>query len=531
MASALLHDCGAVTGEQDAGARGSEEKALLCELCGKSPKDRGLNEDVKKWAAVNRHKGEEIPTGHKCFLCASVAQRSFAHLSWDELVLKAKTSTTFRSLVAECRLRLDGKAKGELLPERTDETSTTTAYMQRSMLFMTATEIEELYSVKASHLGLPEVTVLDETGAEVKGYLLRNPAMPFREYIVSSATSMNVHKTIMQPLDCLRQGQGDDLHRWLNAEKLKHLTPALRCVPSTDEKFKELLASAKAKQEAEDAAASVQANARVPAPLESLGTTPEKADAEDEEERVELVEAVPVSLAAQYRQKMVDEKKPASPLLKRGRGLGRGRGGRGKVAASHVDGDSTVTMPAAKRLKRKTNTGTSSIVGPGIASFSGSSNAGDAASACETNVFSSPQDKLLSQAVRYAAMDVSFALTGTSAKNTLNLMQRVLTALEDRNQVDLTEYSDLMANKNLLQSCAELAEKMPLLDRQGRMSQMAELAPSLGDTLPSQFQVKWLSAFVRDFAFRGIDDVGEWVNAIKPYASGPGLCLAKQDFV
>eukprot|EP00971_Amphidinium_carterae_P023218 458114-Amphidinium_carterae.3 len=530
MASTLLHDamdCGEAMSApgQDVGARASSsmEASLLCELCGQSPKDGGPSKDVKKWAVVNRHKGEEIPVGYKCFLCASVSQRSFPHLSWDELVFKAKTSTTFRSLVYDCRLRLDGKPKTELLDESADETSTTTAYMQRNMLFMTAEEIHETYSVKASHLGLPEVTVIDETGAEVKGYLLRNPALPFRQYIVSSATAMSVHKTIMKPQDCLRQGQGDDLLHWLNTEKLKQLTPALHSVPRSEEKFNELLASARAKQEAESAGPDA-APVREAAPLEglSLGLTPEKDAEEDENERMEVVEAVPVSLAAQYRQKMVDDKKVLSPVQKRGK-LARGRGGRGRgAAASNIESE-TGGMPPSKRLKRKTCTGSSSIVGPSVATTPSGSSGADGASVCESNISTSPQDKLLAQAVRYASMDVSWGLTGQTVRNTLNLMSRVSTALEDRNQTDLTEYSNLMANKNLLQSCGELAEKMSNTDRENRMASMAELAPYFADRLPTQFQVKWLSCYVRDFAFRSIDDVKAWLNTIKPYASGPAI--------
>ena len=291
-----------------------------------------------EWASFQKQKkgAQQSPLGTRCFECAAVASQSYPHLSWDNIVAKAKTCKDYAIEFRDCKSIFRGVKSKTFIPAKMDEVTEIHGRCERSLWFLTESEFEERYKVKVSSCDqVSLVEIRGEQGQTLRGVFLQNPNRPFREFVFGHTSGMNVRKALMTEQDQLRQEQADDVSRWLAGERMQTYSAALKSVPS-DAKLTQLIEAAKRREEKEAEELQKKKEDEAKAPLQQvqpLAATGTDAIMEEQESGVpEVVSKINTSYAAQFHAMAAQggavnsrgrgQKRPAGES----RGAGRGAG-------------------------------------------------------------------------------------------------------------------------------------------------------------------------------------------------------------
>ena len=73
-------------------------------------------------------------TGNRCWSCATVHARAFPGCSWEELLLKMKTSSQMQSVFLDAKAVLAGKLGQTFVPEALDDWQALDVIMEKCVL-------------------------------------------------------------------------------------------------------------------------------------------------------------------------------------------------------------------------------------------------------------------------------------------------------------------------------------------------------------------------------------------------------------
>ena len=469
-----------------------------------------------------------VPVGPACLACASVQERAFPGVSWSELVGRAKSDPDFAKSIALAKQHLlkakAGQEPKEWIQETLDEDTEYSVVVERSLIFLAATEFERLHGCKIpSDQVLEEIT--DETGQKVKGLILQDTAAPWRRIRLERRTGLSLHRELGRPADMLRAGQNADLMQYLKSDEAKKQSRGWKH-PLTGAEMQQLIERARSVEKR----AVKDSDVVEPAPLEAphshaehSGAPQEQTGAEadlygEEEEDQAAVSHLPVSAAALRLQESTD----AGNAKKRGQGKANAAK---KAAKPKQSSRSGMHPPLPKRAK-------TDAAGSGSGSACGPSSVSEEASARSRSPGSkrtrltkkgSPQGKLESmqmQATKWvtdlkaAAYDV---LSGKVGGNQLYQARRVLEALENLNQKDSTEYINLCAMKCFVEQCEVMTNvnRLCAMDPQAREKALEEMYSYL-EEVPSTFQVALCTCHARAMTMDNEAGVKEWIAMVQP---------------
>ena len=265
------------------------------------------------WAAYSVRKvaggGEEkLPQGSRCWSCGAVASLAYAHVSWAELISRAKSDKNFAQEVGQAKQRLSqrkpsGQAQ-DFVEETLDECCQAHVTVQRSMVFITQQDFEREHQVKLPVDILDEVC--DEAGHKQRGLLLVNPSKPHREIIVSRRLGFDLTKRLCGSE--LRANQNRDFLQYLEVEESKKKGKHWK-QPLTSNDLGELIAQCKAAQTGSKEEPGV---ADAQAPLSASHTRGSDAEAPEVLEGV-VVSALPTNILQSRR----DEQEEAESKKKK----------------------------------------------------------------------------------------------------------------------------------------------------------------------------------------------------------------------
>eukprot|EP00971_Amphidinium_carterae_P348922 6490745-Amphidinium_carterae.3 len=168
----------------------------------------------KTWALFVEEEQGKKPAGDQCELCYTLWQRAFQFVSWECLCKQQKENADFAAIIEKGRSALQHEGQGCLpLPETVSTEQAHAVQVQRSYLCLTERDIRRVVGAsrlpKAILKGLPTISIPSEDGkAEELGFLFEDPEAPFRKAILSVELKAHCNKVVMDPKNCLWDGQG-----------------------------------------------------------------------------------------------------------------------------------------------------------------------------------------------------------------------------------------------------------------------------------------------------------------------------------
>ena len=168
-----------------------------------------------QYEACSDHTREGPAVGRKCLACATVHTRAWAHLSWDTFLSMARTSTSFSSQVGQAKQVLAGKLTKTFIPETLEGLDVVEMRCEKQLVFMTLTQFESKFGVKATTLGVSIDEIVDEAGVKTTGVLMTDASAPYRKVVMSHRAGLMIRKSLCNPDTQLRSNQCEDTRSWL----------------------------------------------------------------------------------------------------------------------------------------------------------------------------------------------------------------------------------------------------------------------------------------------------------------------------
>ena len=370
--------------------------------------------EATPWASVLKRRGEEVPTGPKCYACAMTHRIAYGTMTWSEVVARALSTPTFQAELAAAKqkyLTTKRSAKSAWLPESLEEQRSTSFFVEQKYLMITASEFERDFGKVSHYPDLHWQELPDEFGKVQKCLLVVNPESPYRQITFRGQSGFQLQRLIADAGDMLRREQNTDLMTQMCEQQatrpVQHgLTLAALQVRVQEQKKKD-----------EEEAAKRPAAPRAPLSHPSASATASR-DEKMEEEIIEdrLEDTLPVLALASYE-------KTKREKGQRGKGPGRGNGRKREPGS---DG-----MPVANSKKRqKASDDDADLSRVDVASVATS-----VSKARSGSVAGSGQKDLrvlLDQGKKYLPqLDAHKALCGASMKFPMYQARRVVEQLKD----------------------------------------------------------------------------------------------------
>ena len=476
------------------------------------------------WAAVKRGRGgKEVAVGTRCQACANTVCQAYPHMSWDEAISRARTSTLFRDELFSAKQILQGGDR-KFIPEALLDRASTSLSLQRCLLFVTAGDFEKEHGVKPQQVpGLELIELQDECGQTLKGIVMVNPNKPHRELIVSTAATMVVEKQLLEPRAQLRAGQAVDMAEWLRSQRGK-TDPAVHGCSSarSAEEVAKLVAIVKKAKERNTEEEAKRDKEPLLAPLQSAEADAlERRKQDGSDKDAAAAEADDIDESSVGAEQVVERVQPgfaaqfaaaAQAKANASRGRGQSRGGRSRGASTAPGrgrGAGASQEEGSKRAKTIRGSVAESLAG-------GSQYAGDGKSVAKSKGGLSNKEKALSQArSKYAALDPGLPLAGDTMKAPLYHARRALSTLVEQKLKDSVEHSNLKARIELTEECVALYNSLEGMGKDERHKAMSSISSSVQE-LPPEFQLMWLEAAVKDLDFKSGKDVDLFLAMLKP---------------
>ena len=430
-----------------------------------------------------------------------MAGRSFATMSWTEVVSKARSCDIFKETLMQAKSRLATMDEQSLLQpdfilEDLGEHTEVSATLVCSMIFMSAKEVEKAHNVPASALGLPLQDVMDEQGRTLQGFLLEDPAEKHRKVRVEVKQGLRLGKRLAEASDMLRADQTSDLFRWMVCETEKKKDKQWQ-QPVSQEQLERLLMEAKQRPRS-----GPEPSPQEVAPLSNpTSQQPKEAENSSGPGSPKVVSRVSGAHALKL---LLGSKK----LKGKGQGKGKTKGEEKKKKKGKKEssgGLSSRCGPPPYKKPRLSTAAVSTVAGSSVtgADADGKSNSGDSILTSVTRRLrgkggQNSVESLNTQAVRYVTLlDAKEALQGLAMGNLRYNADRVLNALQAEGASNTSEYVRLAAQLRLRGQCQDLAASLCSLTAKERQELLESVTADVHE-LPVEFQVQLLAQLVRE---------------------------------
>ena len=488
------------------------------------------------WASYEVVKKKELPTGSRCWCCATLASKAYAGMAWSELLAKARSNSDFKQELSAARQRLQGLSREsmtdpEFLMEKLSDRTEVSVTLCRSLLFLPQKTFEKEYGMTPCQAGVPSHEVQDETGSKMAGVLIDDGAP--RRVNVEVKQGLLLSKKVASAADMLRPEQSSDLFRFLLTQQDKQ-QPKHWKSPWT--------------REAVAGAVEESKNKPVPAappperpPLESEDLAG-KAD-EDMAPPLVISKVTPAH-GLKWLDKGDKKQKRASKAGAQSRGRGGGRGGaeagrkrgRGTVETA-LPTESPTGPPTANMVdgKMELDDGISDSASIGGESLMSQGLLSSSSKRIRGKTPQSGPEKMRSQADKYLSLlDPLPALQGQALGNLRYNGERILQSLRELKEDDTSLYNvvyiNLMATWKTFVNCEKLANLKALTPKE-REGLFAEVVPTLR-TLPADFCVKLLYQIVRELPLTTSTDVSKLLDMTDPiHNTGASLASSLEELL
>eukprot|EP00971_Amphidinium_carterae_P001564 31310-Amphidinium_carterae.1 len=461
---------------------------------------------------VRRGESGQQPRGPACRDCAMVSSRSFPGMSFEQLVLAERLSR--------------GELKSEpWIPEGLDEDTRMGVLIKKNLLFVSKEEFQE-----SNGAPLPADTntekIIDETGKEVEGIFVLDPAKPHRTVEVFRATGIVLHKHLAGPSAMLRPSQNSELMNHVLQQDKKKLSKAFSSPLSKNEYL----------QLGEKAKAAPVPTADIkdpdPAPLASPQRPREGDDDGEAESPEEVQELDEVGASAATLRLQEDSTSAGKSKGKKGKkgGRGKGKGGRRGVAAG---ADATKRRRLDGRGAGYASQGGNDLEAGRTSHAGGSDGSGSAPAAASSMRSSSPRrssygsrnspsQKLAGSALKcIEELTVGDALCGRLLGQTKYQARRVITAFETASMADAVECMmciQLKAHLSFIERCETMSTtsgltSVPASERYGFIDEIFLREANV----PAQFLLNCVFAKVKEQKLDVPAEIEEWMRIIQPF--------------
>ena len=467
-------------------------------------------QDVR-WA--KKRKGEAVE--QKSLECTVVSLRAFPGLSWEQIVVKAGTSSEFEQQVKTAKrlwqtmaAEIEADERG-FTREDFDDQDAVTMTMERSYTFITDGDFEKYFKVKPSTIGLKSETLTLETGAEASGVVLAEDT-PFRKLTVSHSQRTALTRSLHNSAHQLRPEQGTDFMRlWRVRTWPTSFTKAATTVTEVMAKAEEAL-----KKQSE-----VPPAHPPPAPLAALDSV---SGVNDDEEPEEEEDEVAASVAA------------AEGMLQMRPSEGKSGKGKGKSKVRKEKNDKQKPRQSGGGFSKRASVAASTqascsthIAGSVDTAQSGSTHRSRSPARSGSKT---PQERLLAQCVKYTLsglLRLSRVVGGDNAGQDVNQAKRIADAMEKLPRME-AEALSLRTHLDLV-SLARLAsvDGMAASPRKSAMRFCDKIYKKM-DAVPPVWACTILQCHLRDWLdVLKFEDVEAYVAAMLPSAA-EGLCYQLQ---
>ena len=259
----------------------------------------------------------KLPSGSKCWECATVHSRAFGGYSWEELLLKIRTSQHLQSVFKEAKLVLAGKAQRTFVPESLDDWQAFDVIMERTVLAYSIEEFKAEFGCLPDSIGMETHDWHDERGEMMKLVFLQDPSEPHRRVRIQNKAGLLLQKQISGAEGQLRPRQNADLLKAIMAKRLKH-DPLAK--PKSAAEVHALAHEGREKEKKEAENVEKQRLATEAPPLQTKAENAQQDEPFDHEGEAVVVDNVAATVFSHYA-----EEQAVAEFTKSGKGKGKER--------------------------------------------------------------------------------------------------------------------------------------------------------------------------------------------------------------
>ena len=456
------------------------------------------------------NESERVPSGPKCWSCGAVATLSYSHLSWTELLSKARSDSKVAAEITDAKELLSRRGPpptSGFMNEALTESSQMHISVQRSLLFISQAELEAEHNIRVPVEQLAEIT--DEHGKKLRGILKVNPLKPHREILITRQAGFDLSKTLCSQE--LRPQQNRELLQHLHGEEQKSRSKHWKN-PMDEAELKLFIEQYKGLPKSEAA----EQGAESVAPL-ARAEDGEEANNGGERQAV-LVSELPMNLLVS-RGEDAEGKKPKAKA--KAKGQKRATGAAGAAAPSVLLTDTKKRRTSLALEKGDAEMG--DVDKASLSSYGGSSKVASVALSSKSSWKRGGEaQRFEAQAEKYRReLRPESALIGVSIKTPMYQARRIITAMQEHdaeqgtNLVASQPCIQLKAHMELMEMCEE-ASRLPSLSA-SRCSELLERISTKVDPLPSPFQCTIIVTRVQALQWVQSKDVETWMSLAQPF--------------